>query len=248
MPRVYKHYETAESEYPVIEKMPGTTLEKAWPTLDMSAKVDIANEVVGFLTELRALRYPYIKAALPHRKPLRRGLIGTADFNEERFGRLPSDECISAYVQARTGTASAQAQPNLCTHGDLDWSNILVVDNKVSGIIDWETGGYFPDYWEWVTLKSSAEAQGSRSWSHLLASRLESSFESTKWNSMWELEQLHQALAQYARWGLTPEDREENRTDGWADVSSIVGQESMPAPVDYSISSRHPFWLEKLES
>jgi hypothetical protein len=53
---------------------------------------------------------------------------------------------------------------------------------------------------------------------------------------MWELGQLHQALAQYAQRGLTPEDREENRTDGWAKVSSILGQESMLPPVDYSIS------------
>lgn len=112
------------------------------------------------------------------------GLVATPDFNDEKFSRLPSNECITAYVQARTGTASAQAQPNLYTHGDLNWSNIMVVDNKVSGIIDCESSGYFPDYWEWVTLKSSAEAQGPRSWPHLLASRLESSFESTKWNAM----------------------------------------------------------------
>lgn len=52
VPRVHEHYETAEFEHLVMEKMPDITLEKAWPTLEMSAKVDIADELVGFLTEL----------------------------------------------------------------------------------------------------------------------------------------------------------------------------------------------------
>jgi aminoglycoside phosphotransferase (APT) family kinase protein len=242
VPRVYQHYTTAEFEHLVMERMPGTTLEAAWPTLETSDKEDIADEVVSFLGELRALRSPYIQAALLHRRPLRSGLVGTPDFNSERFSQLPSNEYISAYVQSRA--ASAQPQLNLYTHGDLDWSNILVNDNKVSGIIDWESSGYFPDYWEWVTLKRSAEAQKPNSWPQLLASRLGSS-DSAKWTGMWELEQLHKALGQYAQWALTPEDREVNRTRGWVKVTSIVGQDCMPPPVDYSVSSRHPWWLEK---
>jgi hypothetical protein len=61
------------------------------------------------------------------------------------------------------------------------WSNILVVDSKVSG------SDYFPDYWE------------PNSWPQLLVSRLESS-ESAKWIGMWGLEQQHKAPGQYAQW------------------------------------------------
>lgn len=37
------------------------------------------------------------------------------------------------------------------THGDLSSLNILASGNKVVGIIDWETAGWYPSYWEYTT-------------------------------------------------------------------------------------------------
>jgi thiamine kinase-like enzyme len=34
------------------------------------------------------------------------------------------------------------------THGDLQLRNIMVKDGNVSGIIDWELSGWYPEYWE----------------------------------------------------------------------------------------------------
>ncbi|KAI6045487.1 kinase-like domain-containing protein [Pisolithus marmoratus] len=34
------------------------------------------------------------------------------------------------------------------THGDLSSSNILVQGDRIVGIIDWETAGWYPPYWE----------------------------------------------------------------------------------------------------
>lgn len=39
----------------------------------------------------------------------------------------------------------------MLTHGDLSSLNILVKDDQVVGIIDWETAGWFPAYWEYTT-------------------------------------------------------------------------------------------------
>lgn len=36
------------------------------------------------------------------------------------------------------------------THGDLSQHNILVKDNKITGLIDWEYSGWFPEYWEYI--------------------------------------------------------------------------------------------------
>jgi aminoglycoside phosphotransferase len=244
VPRVYDYYKSAEFEHLVIERLPGITLEEAWPTLEVYEKERIADEVVAFLEEIRKLRSPYIKAALLHRKPLRSGIVDAADFNLERFKQFSSNKHISAYVQARID--SLHPQPNVFTHGDLDWSNILVNDKKVSGIIDWESSGYFPAYWEWVTLKRSAETQKTDdSWFYFLSKRVGSS-ECTYWDGMWQLEQLHKALGQYTQWALTPEDREANRTRGWAKVTKILGLDCGAAPpVNYAISSDHPWWVEK---
>ncbi len=34
------------------------------------------------------------------------------------------------------------------THGDFNSLNILVEDDNIVGIIDWEMAGWYPDYWE----------------------------------------------------------------------------------------------------
>lgn len=37
------------------------------------------------------------------------------------------------------------------THGDLSSLNILALDDKIVGIVDWETAGWLPPYWEYTT-------------------------------------------------------------------------------------------------
>jgi len=41
--------------------------------------------------------------------------------------------------------------PPVFTHGDLSSLNILVRGDKITGIIDWETAGWYPSYWEYTT-------------------------------------------------------------------------------------------------
>lgn len=37
------------------------------------------------------------------------------------------------------------------THADLNMRNILVdEDGKLSGIVDWECAGWYPEYWEYT--------------------------------------------------------------------------------------------------
>ncbi|KPA36253.1 hypothetical protein FLAG1_10995 [Fusarium langsethiae] len=37
------------------------------------------------------------------------------------------------------------------THGDLSSLNIMAVDDKVTGIVDWESAGWMPPYWEYTS-------------------------------------------------------------------------------------------------
>jgi Phosphotransferase enzyme family len=37
------------------------------------------------------------------------------------------------------------------TYGDLSSLNILACGDKVVGIVDWETAGWYPSYWEYTT-------------------------------------------------------------------------------------------------
>jgi len=38
----------------------------------------------------------------------------------------------------------------LFAHGDLNMRNILVKDGRISGIVDWENAGWYPEYWEYT--------------------------------------------------------------------------------------------------
>lgn len=41
--------------------------------------------------------------------------------------------------------------PPVFTHGDLSSLNILVRGDVIIGMIDWETAGWYPSYWECTT-------------------------------------------------------------------------------------------------
>lgn len=185
VPQVYEYYKTVEFEHLVIENMPGITLEKAWPELDMDEKEKIADEIMAYVGEMRKLQSPDIKAALHDRKPLRSGLVDAGDFIRERFAKLPTNKNISAYIEARISDLPPQA--NVYTHCDLDWSNILVKDGKVSAIIDWELSGYFPAFWEYMVIKywyASPYPPEEGSWFHFLATRLASLEGAQQWEGM----------------------------------------------------------------
>lgn len=53
------------------------------------------------------------------------------------------------------------------THGDFKAHNILVDDDgHLSGVLDWESAGWYPEYWEFTT----AMRFGKNSWWYQLAS------------------------------------------------------------------------------
>lgn len=42
-------------------------------------------------------------------------------------------------------------------HGDIAPRNIMVDDNcNITGLIDWEYAGWYPDYWEYAQIRSPA--------------------------------------------------------------------------------------------
>lgn len=51
--------------------------------------------------------------------------------------------------------------PLVFTHGDLSSFNVMVKKRKVTGIIDWETAGWAPEYWEYTVARDAAVANDS---------------------------------------------------------------------------------------
>ncbi|KAN0123120.1 kinase-like protein [Russula decolorans] len=55
------------------------------------------------------------------------------------------------YVEKLFSCFSTEAKTHL-THGDLLPHNILVKGSKITGIFDWETAGYYPEFWEYCRM------------------------------------------------------------------------------------------------
>jgi Phosphotransferase enzyme family len=55
------------------------------------------------------------------------------------------------YVDELFGCFQTEAKVHL-THGDLLPHNILVEGSKITGILDWETAGYYPEFWEYCQM------------------------------------------------------------------------------------------------
>ena len=85
--------------------------------------------------------------------------------NDKNFGpfRCIDDFCMALLKSMEDRTNKKHVLHNLIidvlkisdcivfTHGDLHSNNIIVNDNGIVGILDWETAGYYPDYWEFCS-------------------------------------------------------------------------------------------------
>ena len=67
-------------------------------------------------------------------------------FNDYLLSDIPENQHEKA--------ASVLSIPHrICfTHGDLNARNILVDRGRLSGIVDWENAGWFPEYWEYTKI------------------------------------------------------------------------------------------------
>src|SRR5204863_8894243 len=82
-------------------------------------------------------RYTYSTRPIP----LRHRILGALD---DTLNKLPE----RARVRFRDRLPASA--PYTLTHGDLASCNIIVKDGQLAGILDWETAGYFPVWWEYA--------------------------------------------------------------------------------------------------
>ena len=100
------------------------------------------------------------------------------------------------------------------------WIGVIDEDKDVSGIIERECSGYFPAYWEWVTVKrfcprnnTTDDDSDEDSWFQHLERRLRPS-EHAQGKTALELERLHKALGKFTQWALTRQARRMDRGRG----------------------------------
>lgn len=172
VPRLHSHMVTNGITSIKMDFVEGTTLKDEWPKLSDEQKVDIAKQLRHILTALRSLK--------PESDPPQICAIGGGPILDLRVyasytgGPFLDEAAFNDWLAAETlsGTPSKlllefrQRLPSthriVFTHGDLGQQNIIVRDNKVVALVDWESAGWFPEYWDFC--KFFARSAASKDW------------------------------------------------------------------------------------
>ncbi|OOQ82494.1 hypothetical protein PEBR_38700 [Penicillium brasilianum] len=129
----------------IMTAVPGQTLDKVFHRLSYFEREQLSKDL----------------KSLVHGGPLRNH-------------RFPSGTCgpfssifdfnaflVHAFVRQETikkiSTVHARTYRSVFTHADVHPSNIIIDRGRLSGIVDWECAGFYPEYWEFTKLMYGAE-------------------------------------------------------------------------------------------
>jgi tRNA A-37 threonylcarbamoyl transferase component Bud32 len=170
VPRVICYGEHSDTPHAPISilmtRIPGRELGQVYETLSIEDKKSILQELKNYLGVMRRWSNPWGKSRIC-------SLLGTAirsvrvpnhlagpfeseeDLNEYLIqpswsGGFESD---AAYQHAHEVARDMKKLPHrvLFTHGDLKPHNILVMGGRITGFLDWESAGWYPEYWDFTT-------------------------------------------------------------------------------------------------
>ncbi|KAH7205809.1 kinase-like domain-containing protein [Fusarium redolens] len=134
IPKIYCAFIHRGRSYIVMERIAGEAAGRAWNQRLMEARgkivdnIDVANVFRGAIYDARLPGEPFWG---PYNK--------VHDFYKALRNGIKFD-----------GHAGRSGSRSVLTYGDLSSLNILVRGDKVVGIIDWKTAGWFPYYWEYA--------------------------------------------------------------------------------------------------
>jgi len=160
----------------LMSRAQGVGLDKIWHTLSSEQRSNLKNQLGEAITQWRQLTSPVAKKVdgglmddcligncLRRRAPTCRKVGRKTDewlenLEEDlRFGisllhKTKDPMVIEAKFQEMKRNFP-KSDPYVLTHGDLNFTNIIVKDNKIEAIIDWEHSGYLPWWAErWLSL------------------------------------------------------------------------------------------------
>jgi hypothetical protein len=168
VPRVHWVFVHKGKTYLVMSKIKGKMAWYGWESRTQQSKAKILSQLRQMTVELRSVpppegtrvssvdNGPFYDCRLPSKDSW--GPYDTVrDFHEALANdspletdssNLPVDmsELFAFYRQA--------GNQLVLTHGDLNSLNIMVEGDEVTGIVDWETAGWFPAYWEYTCAKN----------------------------------------------------------------------------------------------
>ncbi|KAB8356378.1 hypothetical protein FH972_023962 [Carpinus fangiana] len=162
--------------------VPGSTLDDAWPFLASSAKAQICNELDDFFRKLRLLEKPDdaalggvanegCKDTRRHTKVSTDPIFATRDFNNFLYGQPRfGSKMYLGFLSGLLSSLEVDEERCVFTHGDVHTSNITVQYNEkdssctLSGIIDWEMSGFYPECFESLKATNTLATNEASDW------------------------------------------------------------------------------------
>lgn len=167
VPKVYYAFAHAGASYIVMQHIKGEMAGRGWLNRTEDSKARILDQLRVMVDELRSVsppsdglavcsikRGPFYDCRLPTKlywgpystvREFHQALVEGVDLDTQADLEPDLSRLVEFYRQSK--------EEVVLTHGDLSSLNILVQGDTVVGIIDWETAGWFPPYWEYSCAK-----------------------------------------------------------------------------------------------
>jgi aminoglycoside phosphotransferase (APT) family kinase protein len=156
------------STFIVMENTIGSTLQSKWPGLTDEEKTSIARQLRTSFDVLRKIPSPGYFGSVGKGKLLDDIFWTKEDIRSMNGPFATSDELVNGLIQryvrdggdrvlhkaayyARVLPEVLRADRAVFTHNDLQPKNIIIRPDGEVVIVDWETAGWYPPFWEYAT-------------------------------------------------------------------------------------------------
>ncbi|KAI2820995.1 hypothetical protein CBS63078_1696 [Aspergillus niger] len=155
-------YGSLYDTYIFMSFIEGQSLDRVWETYDSITKAQISTQLKDYIGELRQIGNGngsyYIGSVGPGpvTDPILENYHNKGPFTSEDEFNNTLVKAYQAQAPKRhiknllSGMLSQRKHRTVFTHGDLRLANIMVNDGYVTGIVDWEFSGWYPEYWEFA--------------------------------------------------------------------------------------------------
>ncbi len=161
VPKVVCAFTHSGRTYIVMEKINGEIIGSGWLNRSEQSKTTLLAQLAKMITEMRELQPPedmgvasvdggsLYDCRVPGQS-LRFGPFSTTqEFHRHLRRGMEFDSRLDPEVQHLIKQQDG-SWPLVFTHGDLSSLNVLVHGGDIVGLIDWETAGWYPSYWEYT--------------------------------------------------------------------------------------------------
>ena len=143
----------------IMERVRGKELGLFWDNYSTHEKKAMANQLKNYVTQYRSIKSSSTAVGSADYSAFDNELFcldskgpfeNVLDFHHTECHGYRMTSLPNTMAKLKNFHTSRSFQP-VFTHGDLAPRNILVRNNKIVGIVDWGSSGWYPDYWEYTS-------------------------------------------------------------------------------------------------